>query len=245
MPENPNGTRRLTAATAELLQHFKRAFADSTLSVEEARQLRQRLAEHGQHGTDLHELRHELFGLARSRFNNFQDKAVVEWLETASALLLPPSAPPARPTRSEVYFSPGTECVAAIQRFIGQAARQLDVCVFTVADDRLTEALLAAHHRGVQVRLLTDNDKLFDRGSDVRELATAGIPVRVDHTEYHMHHKFAVADKRTVLTGSYNWTRSAAEHNLENLLITDDHHTVQPYAQEFERLWAQMNVFES
>ena len=245
MSQNPHGASRLAAATTDLLHHFGRAFTDSTLSVEEARQLRQRLAEHGQHGADLHELRHELFALARSRFNSFQDKAVVEWLEAASALLLPPAASPARTTRAEVHFSPGPECVAAIQRFIGQAARQLDICVFTVADDRLTNALLTAHRRGVLVRLLTDNDKLFDRGSDVRQLFTAGIPVRIDRTEYHMHHKFAVADKRTVLTGSYNWTRSAAEHNLENLLITDDHATVQPYAREFERLWAQMSVLDA
>jgi len=232
-----------SAAPADLLQHFKRAFTDATLSQEEARQLRQRLAEHGQHGTDLHALRHQLFELARSRFNSFQDKAVVEWLEAASTLLLPPAAPPARAMRSEVHFSPGPECVAAIQRFIGQAARQLDVCVFTVADDRLTEEMLTAHRRGIRVRVLTDNDKLLDRGSDIRQLAAAGISVRVDHTDYHMHHKFAVADSRTVLTGSYNWTRSAAEHNLENLLITDDHAVAQRYAQEFERLWAQMKKF--
>lgn len=237
-------SHRVSAATADLLRHFERAFADSTLSQQETRQLRQRLAEHGQHGTDLHELRHELFNLARSRFNSFQDKAVVEWLETASALLLPPAAPPARATRSEVHFSPGDECVAAIQRFIGQAAHQLDVCVFTVADDRLTDALLTAHRRGLQLRLLTDNDKVLDRGSDVRQLAEAGIPVRTDHSEYHMHHKFAVADCRTVLTGSYNWTRSAAEYNLENLVITDEHTIAQRYCQEFERLWPQMAVFK-
>ncbi|HEX8425595.1 phospholipase D-like domain-containing protein [Hymenobacter sp.] len=243
MSQHLHGTSRLATATIDLLHHFERAFADSTLSVEEARQLRQRLAEHGQHGTDLHDLRHELFALARSRFNSFQDKAVVEWLEAASALLLPPAVPPARPTRAEVHFSPGTECVAAIQRFIGQAARQLDICVFTVADDRLTNALLSAHRRGVLVRLLTDNDKLLDRGSDVHQLFEAGIPVRTDRTDYHMHHKFAIADKRTILTGSYNWTRSAAEHNLENLLITDEHATVQPFVREFERLWPQMSVF--
>lgn len=246
MPNNPDGTsRRLSVATAELLRDFKRAFSDSTLSQQEARQLRQQLAEHGQHGADLHALRHELFNLARSRFNSFQDKAVVEWLETASTLLLPPAAPPARATRSEVHFSPGDECVAAIQRFIEQAAHQLDVCVFTVADDRLTDALLTAHRRGLRVRLLTDNDKLLDRGSDVRQLAEAGIPTRIDHSEYHMHHKFAVADCRTVLTGSYNWTRSAAEHNLENLLVTDDHTLTQRYCQEFERLWGQMEVFST
>ncbi|MBC8083507.1 MAG: nuclease [Hymenobacter sp.] len=244
MPETGNDqSPRGAGATTELLQHFERAFADATLSGEEARHLRQRLAEHGQHGADLHELRQQLFRLARNRFNSFRDKTVVDWLEAASALLPPPAASPARAPRAEAYFSPGPECVAAIRRFIGQAAHQLDICVFTVADDRLTEALLAAHRRGLRVRLLTDNDKLLDRGSDVRQLATAGVPVRTDNTAYHMHHKFAVADGRTLLTGSYNWTRSAAEYNLENLLITDDSALALRYTQEFERLWAQMTVF--
>lgn len=234
----------LTPATTELLRHFERAFADATLTRDEARDLRQRLAEHGQHGTDLHELRHRLFELARRRFNNLPDKAIVEWLEAASALLLPPAAPPARTPKAEVHFSPGPECVAAIQRFIREAAHQLDVCVFTVADDRLTNELLAAHRRGVRVRLLTDNEKRYDRGSDVEQLHAAGIPVRLDRTEYHMHHKFAVADNRAILTGSYNWTRSAAEYNLENLLITEDPTVVRRYTQEFGRLWEIMAEFE-
>ncbi|SHL39611.1 phospholipase D-like domain-containing protein [Hymenobacter psychrotolerans] len=235
---------RLPDATTDLLHHFERAFADSTLSLDEARQLRQRLAEHGQHGEDLHELRHRLFGLARSRFNSFQDKTVIEWLEAASALLLPPADTPARASRSEVFFSPNDDCVAAIRRFLGEAAHTLDICLFTIADDRLTDAMLAAHKRGVRVRLLTDNDKLYDRGSDVRQLQAAGLPVRTDRTTDHMHHKFALADSRTVLTGSYNWTRSAAELNLENLLITDDTTIVRRYSQEFGRLWEALAPFE-
>jgi cardiolipin hydrolase len=238
------GMSQLPDATSELLQQFKHAFADSTLSLEEARQLRQRLAEHGQHGDALHELRHRLFGLARDRFNSFQDKAVVEWLEAASALLLPPATPPARTSRSEVYFSPHDDCVGAIRRFLNDAAHRLDICLFTIAGDRLTSAVLAAHRRGVRVRLLTDNDKLYDQGSDVRQLHAAGLPVRVDRTTDHMHHKFAIADNRTVLTGSYNWTRSAAELNQENLLITDDEVTVRRYAQEFGRLWEALEEFE-
>ncbi|RSK37407.1 phospholipase D-like domain-containing protein [Hymenobacter metallilatus] len=236
-----------TPSAAELLQLFRQAFADVTLSPTEARQLRDQLtAFQRQHG-NVESLRQQLFELAKERFNTFKDKAVIEWLEAASALL---PAPPATVTASQlpasqaaVYFSPGQECVAAIRGFIGEARRTLDVCVFTVADDRLTEALLLAHRRGVRVRLLTDDEKLFDRGSDVRELQAAGVAVRTDQSTNHMHHKFAVADNRTVLTGSYNWTRSAAEFNLENFLITPDPAVVQPYVAEFARLWEQLPEF--
>ncbi|TGE27567.1 phospholipase D-like domain-containing protein [Hymenobacter metallicola] len=230
------------AGTADLLRHFEQAFADSTLSAAEARELRARLAAHGQQGSALTTLRHQLFAMARERFNSFEDKAVVEWLEAASALLLP-LAPP-QPTHTTVHFSPGNACVEAIRKFIGQAAHQLDVCVFTISDDRITDALLAAHRRGVAIRLLTDNDKLHDRGSDIEQLRASGLPVRIDQTTDHMHHKFALADRRLVLTGSYNWTRSAATVNLENLLITDDPTAVQRYSTEFDRLWDAMAVFE-
>jgi len=157
---------------------------------------------------------------------------------------VPLSTPPARTPHAEVHFSPQDDCAGAIQRFINRATEVLDVCVFTIADDRLTAALLEAHQRGVHVRILTDNEKLDDLGSDIRQLHRAGINVHVDRTENHMHHKFAVADNQSVLTGSYNWTRSAAYYNQENLLITDDPAIIRPYAREFERLWSSMARFE-
>jgi mitochondrial cardiolipin hydrolase len=57
-----------------------------------------------------------------------------------------------------------------------------------------------------------------------------------------MHHKFAVFDARTLLTGSYNWTRSADEYNKDNFLVTDDPHLVQAFSATFDRLWARGNV---
>ncbi|MCP4146824.1 MAG: hypothetical protein GY757_03645, partial [bacterium] len=44
-------------------------------------------------------------------------------------------------------------------------------------------------------------------------------------------------DRSQVLTGSYNWTRSAAEHNHENILTTDEKNVVAAYKEEFEKLW--------
>lgn len=232
-----------SSPAAELLNQFRQAFADGNLSPGEARHLRDQLTAFRRRHGNVQELRHQLFELAKERFNTFKDKAVIEWLEAASALL--PVAPetPAVVHAAEVFFSPGEECVAAIRRFIGQATRTLDVCVFTVADDRLTDALLVAHRQGVRVRLLTDDEKLLDRGSDVRQLHAAGVPVRTDQSSNHMHHKFAVADDRAVLTGSYNWTRSAAEYNLENLLITPDPVIVQRYVGAFAQLWEQLQPF--
>ena len=65
----------------------------------------------------------------------------------------------------------------------------------------------------MRVRVLSDAEKSQDRGSDIRALEQVGIPVVLDDGPAHMHHKFAVFDSSRVLTGSFNWTRSATREN--------------------------------
>ncbi|MCJ8165034.1 phospholipase D-like domain-containing protein [Pontibacter sp. E15-1] len=145
---------------------------------------------------------------------------------------------------NQAYFSPGNDCLQAIQDNITATMRSIKICVFTISDDRITEALLRACHKGVQVQLLTDNKKLYDLGSDIRKLAAEGISVRIDRTHNHMHHKFAIFDQEALLTGSYNWTRSAANYNHENLLVTNQPDLVSAYLHTFEKLWAEMAVYK-
>lgn len=140
----------------------------------------------------------------------------------------------------DVHFSPGDDCLVAIVRELGRAASTADICVFTITDDRIARAVIDAHRRGVTVRVITDNDKAHDEGSDVGRIARAGVEVREDQSPFHMHHKFAVFDGRTVLTGSYNWTRGAAEKNQENLVVTDDARLVGPFGREFASLWSRL-----
>ena len=122
----------------------------------------------------------------------------------------------------------------AIAGLLRYAARQIDVCVFTITDDRIADEILAAPRRGVAVRILTDEEKITDPGSDIKRFRSAGIAVRVDRSPHHMHHKFAVFDARTLLTGSYNWTRAASEHNKDNFIVTGDAHLVQAFSATFE-----------
>ena len=68
-------------------------------------------------------------------------------------------------------------------------------------------------------------------------IARAGVEVRVDDSTHHMHHKFAVFDNLTLVTGSYNWTRSAAEYNQENVIVTDEPRLVAAYVRSFDGLW--------
>jgi len=90
------------------------------------------------------------------------------------------------------------------------------------------------------VRIVTDNDKEFDAGSDIAQLRQAGVPVAVDRTDAHMHHKFALFDGTWLLNGSYNWTRSAAQFNEENLVVHNDPGLVRQFQAQFDTLWTRL-----
>ncbi|MCH9652239.1 MAG: endonuclease [Planctomycetes bacterium] len=139
--------------------------------------------------------------------------------------------------KSEALFSPRDDCSHRICRMIESARKQIDICVFTITDDRVTRAIKNAHQRQVQVRIISDNDKSYDLGSDIEHLSQTGISVRIDQTSYHMHHKFALFDSKFILTGSYNWTRSASKNNSENLIITNEPGLLLRFESEFEKLW--------
>ena len=117
------------------------------------------------------------------------------------------------------------------------ALSELLICVFTISDDRLSDAIMSAHRSGLTVRVISDNDKMHDRGSDVERLYQAGVDVRIDRSPEHMHHKFMVIDGRTVMTGSYNWTRSAETRNEETIIAVDDPQLAARFSEEFERIW--------
>ena len=179
--------------------------------------------------------------LARASMQDPRMQATFAWVLKLAGLTqgAPPAAAPAKPARSttRAFFSPGEECLDAIRDAFAGATRTADVCVFTITDDRIRAAMLDARRRGVVIRVISDNDKSMDEGSDIEPLRRAGVEVRVDETEAHMHHKFAVIDGARLLNGSYNWTRSAARYNQENLVVTDDAALVGAFSREFERLW--------
>lgn len=225
-------------SAAELDKILRHTLEDFRLSRGEKRMLAKVIEEVGADEHKLAAIRSRVFDIAREELDGAQDRAVLDWLEDANKLLAP--RPPEAPPLAAAFFSPGDDCPRAINNQIASAERQIDICVFTITDDRITDAILTAHRRGVAIRIVTDNDKSNDTGSDIDRLKNNGIAVRFDRSEYHMHHKFALFDRRTLLTGSYNWTRGAANNNEENFLITGDERLVREFASQFERMWEGM-----
>ncbi|MCE4312775.1 phospholipase D-like domain-containing protein [Xanthomonas hortorum pv. vitians] len=110
----------------------------------------------------------------------------------------------------------------------------LSTCSFTAPD--IAQALIAAKKRGVDVRVVVDADQSRQRSqvAALNTLALAGVSVRLNGRYQIMHDKVIVADRRTVQTGSFNYTRSAEKANSENVIVLWD---VPGYAGEFLQHW--------
>ncbi len=226
----------------QLAEYLTETLDDYRMSRAEKRELAERLTHID---LDKHRLArcHSLaFDIARQSTVPANADLTLDWLEEVTKVLRR-SAEEAPEGNTDTCFSPGDHCWQKINGLFRTARSRADVCVFTITDDRITTEILAAHKRGLKLRIVTDNDKAFDAGSDTERLAKAGVPVKIDRTPNHMHHKFALFDRKQLLTGSYNWTRSAAQYNEENYIITDDRALLVPFEKEFERLWKECNAF--
>ncbi len=52
-----------------------------------------------------------------------------------------------------------------------------------------------------------------------------------------LHHKFAVIDNKTVITGSFNWSPYAAHTNDETLLVIESPQLAAQFNREMDRMW--------
>lgn len=189
-------------------------------------------------------LRAEVFSLARNAVGQTGDAAdVIGWIDEALKTLEPREASTTAKVPSDACFSPGDQCVNRITGLIRNAKSKIDICVFTITDNRIAEAIREAHRNNIRIRIVSDNEKSLDLGSDVAQLAAGGVPVRIDTSPYHMHHKFAIFDGATLLTGSYNWTLGAARDNEENLIVTGDANLLREFQQVFDALWGKCGDF--
>jgi len=224
-----------------IVKKLKQTFEDKVFSRSEKREIKSLLKSYNLDKSDRDKLRHEIFKLAKNAQRGVAHNYVLDWLETANKLLLDKNT--GSDSENQIFFSPGNSCLNAILDAIGSANSKIDVCIFTLSDDRIANKLLYCQRKGIKIRILTDNEKYMDLGSDIERLAKAGIPVKVDKTRHHMHHKFAIFDDELLLTGSYNWTRSAEKYNHENIILIDDKASIKSYQNEFNKLWKEMLDF--
>lgn len=141
----------------------------------------------------------------------------------------------------ELAFSPRDDAEGALLRAIDAAREAIYVQIYSFTSRPVATALLAAARRGVRVTVLADAQmNRRPKGNVLARLAAAGIPVALETDYAAAHNKVMVIDphgaRPAVVTGSYNFTWSAANRNAENLLILRDN---PPLAEAYLANWEQ------
>jgi len=120
-----------------------------------------------------------------------------------------------------VYFSPNGGCTAAILREIGDARESIHVQAAQFTSGAIAKALVAAHNRGIEVRVIVDHHKSENK-TQADRLEEAGIPTFTDARHGTAHNKVILVDRKVVITGSFNFPKDSESENAENLVFIRD-----------------------
>jgi phosphatidylserine/phosphatidylglycerophosphate/cardiolipin synthase-like enzyme len=139
----------------------------------------------------------------------------------------------------EVWYAPEDEPLTHVVRLYDHAARYIFVSVYGLTSPMAVKALVEAKKRGVDVRVITDRQRLDDEKQQaaVSTLRLAGVPVRINRHDSLMHLKQVVVDDEVNTNGSMNHTTSGNRYNDERLDVIRDHATSVKARDKFLSLW--------
>ena len=145
-----------------------------------------------------------------------------------------------------------------IANTLASAEQRVDLALFVFSAQPLTAVIAELQQRGVQLRLLADpgfasrpfselldlmgvaladRDCKLEAGNQPLQHPSQGVGIPRLPGGDKLHHKFAVIDNRTVVTGSFNWSPSAAHQNDEVLLVIHSPLLAAHFTREMDRLW--------
>ena len=123
-------------------------------------------------------------------------------------------------TQGEAWLLPMEGALARVENLIHQAKKEIKIALFTLTHPLLTEALVQAKQRGVDVRIAIDHYTATGASAKMlKRLKAEGIPIHLSQGQQLFHHKWALIDRSTLLIGSTNWTKAAFTRNQDCFLI--------------------------
>ena len=131
------------------------------------------------------------------------------------------------------------DCEKKLIELIEKSKDYIDVSVYSINNKQLVDALIAAHKRGVKIRVLTDKVQAAGKSSRIWEIIAEEIPLRVHTHKRIMHTKVAIYDGLSVSSGSFNWTEPAVHKNEEvcDIFINEPQYALQ-HQKLFNKRWA-------
>jgi len=122
----------------------------------------------------------------------------------------------------QVFFSPKGGCTEAVVSNLNKATNNVLVQAYSFTSAPIAKALVDAEKRGVKVQVILDKSQRTEKYSSADFVQHAGIPTYIDAKHAIAHNKIMIIDGKTILTGSFNFTKAAEEKNAENLLVIQD-----------------------
>ena len=149
------------------------------------------------------------------------------------------------------------EIARAIEAFLGEARHSLDLAQYDFNLGPETAAIVggairAAAERGVAVRFIYNVDHRNPipvpppPEPDTQLIASLGVPSRaIAGVPDLMHHKYVIRDRKSVWTGSTNWTDDSWSRQENIVAVVDSAGLGDAYARDFEQLWSTGAVEET
>lgn len=138
----------------------------------------------------------------------------------------------------KVYFSPQDKAIEnAVLPLIRVAKKYVYIPTFVLTEKRVTEELLNAKKRGVDVRIIIDALNASIKHSKHNELRLGGIEVKTENYAGKMHSKSIIVDDEYVIIGSMNFSNSAENKNDENLVVIRNPNVAKFYKNFFLYQW--------
>ncbi|MCH8486614.1 MAG: phospholipase D-like domain-containing protein [Candidatus Cyclonatronum sp.] len=130
--------------------------------------------------------------------------------------------------------------------FINAAEVSAEFAFYSIsgaAGNAIGDAIIAAHQRGVQVRVIGSNHT-GNTNAVITRMQNAGVPAVQANSIEQMHNKFAVIDafhqdyhKTWVVTSSWNATDDGTNNQFQNMLNIQDVALARSYWREFNQMW--------
>lgn len=142
----------------------------------------------------------------------------------------------------------GTLPSEALKKAFNQAEKSIDLAIYNFGDPILANALLQAKQRGVEIRLVMEDQNAVK--NTPQSLQTAGIPLVSGNENGLMHNKFAIIDGQTLWMGSANFTTYGFNTDNNYFVEITEPNIINAYQAEFnemyrDKLFGDMNLVPS
>lgn len=172
-------------------------------------------------------------------------------------------------TKITVQFSPASPTQpwsqtpnGLIGNTLESANKSVDMALFVFSEQLLANILEKRHQQSVQIRTLIEPQFAYRSYSEALDMMgfalSENCKYEIDNNPWNnpitsvgvptlpkgdlLHHKFAVIDGKTVITGSHNWSQAANNGNDETLLVIESQTVADHYVREFARLYSKVKL---